>query len=121
MSEEKDFDPLNETYSLKHGESTAKKLDEISRMASMLGNTGLKTHPFTKEDDKVNSPRHYNSGKFETIDIIEDSVKDAEPFEAVCQANVIKYILRYRNKNGVQDIKKAIWYSNKLIDHLEQK
>ena len=70
--------------------------------------------------DAVN-PQHYKQGRTEVIDIIEDAVTGADPFEAVCQANVLKYMLRYRHKNGVEDLKKAIWYAEKLIEHLTQK
>lgn len=70
--------------------------------------------------DAVN-PQHYKQGRTEVIDIIEDAVAGAEPFEAVCQANVLKYTLRYRHKNGVEDLKKAVWYAEKLIAHLMQK
>ena len=65
--------------------------------------------------DAVNSPNHYTQGKFETIEIIEDAVIGADPFEAVCQANILKYTLRYRFKNGVEDLKKARWYLDRLI------
>lgn len=84
----------------------------------------MKSYEMTHEveraaGDAVNSPEHYTQGRFETIDIIEDAVKGADPFEAVCQANIIKYITRYRHKNGVEDVKKAIWYANKLVETLE--
>lgn len=70
--------------------------------------------------DAVNPP-HYKQGRTEVIDIIEDAVVGADPFEAVCQANVLKYTLRYRHKNGVEDLKKAVWYAEKLIAHLTHK
>lgn len=72
------------------------------------------------EQDAVN-PQHYKQGRTEVIDIIEDAVVGADPFEAVCQANVLKYTLRYRHKNGVEDLKKAVWYAEKLIAHITQK
>ena len=70
--------------------------------------------------DAVN-PQHYKQGRVEVIDIIEDAVEGADPFEAVCQANVLKYALRYRHKNGVEDLRKSIWYTEKLIAHLDAK
>lgn len=72
-----------------------------------------------KENDLVNHPSHYTQGKFEVIDIIEDATKDLKGIESVCVANVIKYILRYKYKNGVQDLKKAQWYLTRLIKKLE--
>lgn len=63
--------------------------------------------------DNVNSPKHYTTGKYETIDVIEDIV---ENFSSYCLGNIIKYISSYKNKNGVEDLKKAKWYLNKLIE-----
>lgn len=71
--------------------------------------------------DVVNSPSHYTQGRTEVIDIIKDAVQGADPFEAVCQANILKYTLRYRHKNGVEDLKKAVWYTEKLIAYLDAK
>lgn len=73
------------------------------------------------QSDAVNSPNHYTQGRVEVIDIIEDAVQGADPFEAVCQANILKYTLRYRAKNGVEDLKKAQWYLAKLIAHEQRK
>lgn len=70
--------------------------------------------------DAVNSPQHYTQGRVEVIDIIEDAVEGATPFEAVCQANILKYTLRYRAKNGVTDLLKAKWYLERLVAHIEK-
>lgn len=72
------------------------------------------------KSDAVN-PQHYKQGRVEVIDIIEDAVEGADPFEAVCQANVLKYALRYRHKNGVTDLRKMLWYGEKLIAYLDAK
>lgn len=69
----------------------------------------------------VDHPKHYVQGKYEVIDIILEAVKDLPPQQAVCVANIIKYILRYHYKNGLQDVKKAQWYMNKLINIMEVK
>ena len=69
----------------------------------------------------VEHPKHYTNGKYECIDIIEDVTKDLTGLEAVCTANVIKYMWRWKLKNGVEDLKKARWYLNKLIDNTEIK
>lgn len=66
-------------------------------------------------DDIVNKPKHYQ-GKIECIDAIESAVEGLEGLEAVCTANVIKYVYRWKKKNGVEDLKKAQWYLNKLLD-----
>lgn len=68
-------------------------------------------------NDTINHPPHYTAGKYEVIDIIESITNSMEltPFEGYCLGNAIKYISRYKNKNGVEDLKKAKWYINKLI------
>ena len=68
-------------------------------------------------NDIVNHPSHYTAGKHEVIDIIESITNSMEltPFEGYCLGNAIKYIARYKNKNGVEDLNKAKWYIDKLI------
>lgn len=68
------------------------------------------------EPDVVNRPSHYTNGKVECIDAIESATVGKTGIEAVCVANVIKYLWRYEDKNGLEDIKKAQWYLNKLIE-----
>ena len=67
--------------------------------------------------DNVNKPAHYQ-GKIECIDAIEAAVEGLEGLEAVCTANVIKYVWRWKKKNGIEDCYKAKWYLNKLIDEI---
>lgn len=71
------------------------------------------------EKDNVNHPSHYTQGKFETIDIIEDITK--EGFDSYLVGNILKYISRYKHKNGVEDLKKCRWYLDKLISKMEGK
>ena len=68
--------------------------------------------------DNVNHPSHY-VGKIECIDAIEDVTSELKGLQAVCTANVLKYIWRWNKKNGVEDLKKARWYLDKLINSLE--
>ena len=69
-----------------------------------------------KENDNVNHPKHYQSKSgLEVIDVIDAFTDDLTGMEAVCTGNALKYICRWKNKNGIEDIKKAIWYLNKLI------
>ena len=65
--------------------------------------------------DNVNHPSHYTAGKVECIDAIESATSDLKGIEAVCTGNVIKYIWRWKLKNGLEDLKKARWYLDKLI------
>lgn len=71
--------------------------------------------------DMVNHPEHYQSGKIETIDVIEEFTKDLKGIEASDTANIIKYACRWKRKNGVEDLRKLIWYANHLINHIETK
>lgn len=72
------------------------------------------------EADNVNHPQHYQANGIETIDVIEAWTKDLDGIVAVCAANVIKYISRWNKKNGIEDLKKAQWYLNKLIEVLSR-
>lgn len=66
--------------------------------------------------DLVNHPPHYKlAGGLEVIDIIEAATKDLVGMDAVCTANAIKYILRWKHKGGVEDVEKAIWYLRKMV------
>lgn len=67
-----------------------------------------------KMDDVVNNPKHYNQTGVECIDAIKAQTGDG--YEYYLQGNIAKYLWRYRYKNGVEDLKKAQWYLNKLIE-----
>lgn len=71
--------------------------------------------------DNVNHPSHYTQGGVECIDAITAATVNKTGIEAVCTANVIKYLWRYEAKNGLEDVKKAQWYINRLIAELEGK
>ena len=71
--------------------------------------------------DMVNHPEHYQSGKIETIDVIEEFTKDLKGIEAFDTANIIKYACRWKRKNGVEDLRKLVWYADHLINHIETK
>jgi len=66
--------------------------------------------------DNVNHPSHYTSGDIECIDAIEASM-DQKSFCGYLKGNVMKYLWRYELKNNpVEDLKKASWYLNRLIN-----
>ena len=72
--------------------------------------------------DMVNHPEHYiASNGLEVIDVIDAFTKELNGCEAVYTANVIKYICRWEHKNGLEDLKKAQWYLNRLIERLEER
>jgi hypothetical protein len=63
----------------------------------------------------IDHPTHYNTGKIETIVYIEDNLTK-EQYEGFLQGNIIKYISRFRHKNGLEDLEKTKWYLEKLIE-----
>lgn len=65
--------------------------------------------------DSVNHPGHYTQGKVECIDALVAATINLQGIEAVCTANAIKYLWRWKQKNGVEDLKKAKWYIDKLM------
>lgn len=67
--------------------------------------------------DMVNHPPHYTSGGVECIEAIEAATSSLDGFEAYCTGNAIKYLWRWKLKGGKQDIEKAIWYLNRLLDN----
>ena len=70
--------------------------------------------------DNVNHPSHYKSKSgLEAIDVIEAFTEGLTGFEATHTGNVIKYICRWKHKNGLEDLKKARWYLNRLIENIE--
>jgi hypothetical protein len=71
--------------------------------------------------DNVNHPSHYTQGGIECIDALKAATIGKTGIEAVCVANVIKYLWRYEEKNGLEDVKKAQWYIKRLIQELEYK
>ena len=65
--------------------------------------------------DVVNNPSHYaQEGEVECIDYMEQRLSRPE-FIGYLNGNVIKYVHRWRYKNGVEDLRKARWYLNRLI------
>jgi len=71
--------------------------------------------------DNVNRPAHYQSlSGIECIDAIQAVVERLDGFEAVCTANVVKYVWRWKDKNGVEDLRKAQWYLSRLIKTLTE-
>lgn len=74
-----------------------------------------------QEHNAVDHPVHYTQGGIECIDAIKAAVTNKVGIEAVCVANVIKYLFRYEAKNGIEDVRKARWYLDRLIAELEAK
>ena len=67
----------------------------------------------------VNHPPHYTQGSIECIDAIKAATEGLDGFEGYCTGNAIKYLWRWKHKNGVEDLKKAHWYIKKLAVETE--
>lgn len=77
---------------------------------------------YESDDKMVSHPAHYMSKSgLETIEVIEAFTAELCGIEAVCTANILKYACRWKEKNGIQDLKKIMWYTQYLIDFLEKK
>lgn len=68
-----------------------------------------------EEYDAVQRPEHYTHGNFECIDVMLDNF-GKEAVEHFCLLNAFKYVWRSHYKNGIQDIKKAMWYLDKYLE-----
>ena len=69
--------------------------------------------------DNVENPAHYIQSAIECIAAIEASMSK-DQFCGYLKGNIIKYMWRYEDKNKIEDLKKAQWYLNKLIETYEQ-
>ena len=65
--------------------------------------------------DNVNNPAHYKKAGIECIDVIQSALTPDE-FKGCLKANIIKYVWRENHKAKKEDLKKAQWYLNKLIE-----
>ena len=88
--------------------------------APMITPMSLEERQRAKERDNVNNPAHYGTGSIECIEYITDCLTDEE-LTGYYRGNVAKYLHRWRYKNGVEDLKKARWYLEALIQQQERK
>ena len=71
-------------------------------------------------EDNVNNPAHYNYGKVECIEAIEESMT-SESFRGYLKGNCMKYLWRYERKGKeLEDLRKAQWYLDRLIDEVDE-
>lgn len=85
--------------------------------AAEAANKAIESINSINDSDKIN-PSHYKRNGVEAIDIIKlflgDRVID------YCFGNILKYSFRYREKNGLEDLKKAKWYLDYIIKFYEE-
>lgn len=81
----------------------------------------MKDCNYESTDVMVSHPSHYQSESgLEVIDVIEAFTSDLKGIEAVDTGNALKYLCRWKHKNGVQDLEKAMWYIQNLINHVKK-
>jgi hypothetical protein len=93
----------------------------MTRLKKILNSyTGSKAVKHTGAGDNINHPSHYTQGSIECIDAIAEATKHLRGIEATDTGNILKYMWRWNNKNGLEDLRKARWYLNHLISHVEE-
>jgi len=116
----------NEEYTWKEYTPYPERYDDIITPNSEFSLFNI-DWDFSKEDslfgynmeEKINHPAHYTQGSIECIDALEAATVNLTGIDAVCTANSIKYLWRWKQKGGVDDLKKAKWYLDKLITRWE--
>lgn len=80
-------------------------------LIELIGRTEMKSEKF----HPVDRPQHYGQGNIECIEYIEDFLS-TEEYIGYLRGNIAKYLHRWRDKNGKQDLHKAAWYLERLAD-----
>ena len=91
------------------------KAAEIIEKLSSYKPDEIKNDKEDNNDDNVEHPQHYTSGGVECIDAMQIT-QGKEAVKSFCICNAFKYLWRHENKNGTEDIKKAIWYLKKYVE-----
>lgn len=109
-----DFDlclTVEDAYALCHAASHTDNTPDIREV--------VEEHSEDAKADPVNRPAHYTSGGIECIDAMQAAF-GVEAVKDFCLCNAFKYLWRHRNKNGVEDLKKARWYLNRMIKEAKE-
>ena len=96
-------------------EKAMDRLDSASKQVIMTTKEAMEKMGLNVSDDPVNHPSHYTQGSIECIDAIEASMTKEEAC-GYLKGCVMKYVWRYRHKGGVEDLEKARWYLDRLIE-----
>ena len=70
-------------------------------------------------ENNVNHPEYYNAGGVECIEAIKSAVVGKSPYEAWLVGQIIKYVWRYNEKNGLEDLQKAEFYLRRLMNEVD--
>lgn len=95
-------------------DKVAKYHDDAANVAKAMSAIGVSME--NENNDKINNPAHYTAGGIETLDYIKAKVKD---YPSYAVGNILKYVSRYEHNNGIEDLKKAQFYLNDLIEWME--
>lgn len=98
--------------------ATMPKAESVGTSEKMDEKLGAYLH--LNKPDVVNHPSHYTAGKVECIDALEAATVGLIGIQAVCTANAIKYLWRWKFKGGTQDLEKAKWYIDRLIQTMKK-
>ncbi|EJI3835122.1 DUF3310 domain-containing protein [Listeria monocytogenes] len=90
-------------------------LDDAANVMKAISAGGASVK--NENTDNINNPEHYTSGGIETLDYIKAKVSD---YPSYAVGNIVKYVSRYEHKNGIEDLKKAQFYLNDLIEWMER-
>ena len=102
------------------GQSIDDATPEEWNRAAIATAVGKLMHPSDTHNEScpVERPDHYNTGAIEAIEAIKASM-DSDQYFGYLKGNVMKYLWRYDYKEKpVEDLRKADWYLNRLIDAL---
>lgn len=109
------------SYNCEWNEMTDNMLNKCLDIIRATNHKEQTTNQSDSKSDMICHPAHYNQGNIECIDAMVAATVNKRGIEAICVSNIIKYLWRYEAKNGLEDVKKAQFYLNRLIDELEDK
>lgn len=93
--------------------------DNDVRLCEELGKRDCVGGYFQKEGNIMQvGGTHYSQMAIQPLEVMKANFSEAE-YEGYLRGNVLKYLLRYQTKNGVEDLKKASSYLDELIGYLE--
>ena len=109
----KSFKEVIDSFQSSHN----KELEKIAK--EIITNVELECEE-TENKDNIVSPNHYMSDNgIEVFDVQEAFIHELKGMSANYWCNIVKYILRFQRKNGVEDLKKARYYLDKLIEEVD--
>lgn len=96
-----------------HQQSNAELLEERLQLLQTIEQAAVEIPP--QGNDSINHPAHYNAGTVECIDAIEAATTGLVGIQAYNTGAAIKYLWRWTRKGGLEDLRKARWYINRLL------